>query len=88
MATESMAVVGCTEIKDAYELFMEYVAQGKMKIGRFEDKTEQQLQWWYSDLVEYLKEKEMVNNPECSYAVFMKKKFPQVWEKYMDTVQK
>ncbi len=54
-----------------------------MKIGHFEDKSEQQLEWWYSCIVEYLKEKDMVKTPDCSYAVFIKEKLPQVWEKYM-----
>lgn len=45
--------------------------------------TEQQLNWWYSRPVDYLAEKEMVKNPDCSYAVFVRSKFPQVWEKYL-----
>ena len=64
-------------------LFMDYAAQGKMQIGHFHEKTEQQLAWWYSGLVDYLKEKDMIQIPDCSYARFIQNKFPQVWEKYV-----
>ncbi len=83
LATEPVKVIGCVEIENAYDLFMKYVADGKMKIGHFEEKTEKQLKWWYDGLVDYLKEKDMRNTPDCSYAMFIKKKFPQVWERYM-----
>lgn len=83
LTTKPIEVVRCTGIENAYELFLEYIRQGKMRLGRFEDKTEQQLNWWYSALVDYMKEKDMIKNPDCSYAVFVKDKFPQVWEKYL-----
>ena len=38
------------------------------------------LEWWYSTIIEYLKEKNMIQTPNCSYALFIKEKFPQVWE--------
>ncbi|MBD5474225.1 MAG: hypothetical protein HDR20_15430 [Lachnospiraceae bacterium] len=82
LATESVEVTKCARVENAYELFMEYVKQGKMKIGHFEDKTKQQLEWWYSCCAEYLKEKNMIETPECSYALFIKEKLPQAWEKY------
>lgn len=84
LATEPVQVTECVEIENAYDWFMEYVEQGKMKIGRFEDKTEKQLNWWYDGLVDYLKEKDMRKTLDCSYAMFIKKKFPWVWEKYME----
>ena len=83
LATKPIEVVQCTKIENAYELFLEYIRQGKMQLGRYEDKTEQQLNWWYSEIVDYLKEKDMVKSPDCSYAVFVRNKFPQVWEKYL-----
>lgn len=73
----------CTRIENAYKLFSEYIEQGKMRVSRYEDKTEDQLNWWYSELINYLTEKDMVKTPDCSYAMFIKKKLPQVWEKYM-----
>ena len=86
LATEPIEVVNSIRIENAYELFLKYIGQGKMRLGRFEDKTQQQLDWWYSALVDYLTEKDMINNPDCSYAIFIRKKLPQVWEKYMRKV--
>ena len=83
LATEPVAVKSSVKAENAYDLFMEYVEQGKMKIGRYEDKSAKQLEWWYSELVDYLKEKNMIKTPDCSYALFVKRKFPQVWEKYV-----
>ena len=86
LATKPIEVVQCTRIENAYELFLEYIRQGKMRLGRYEDKTEQQLNWWYSGMVDYMIEKDMVKNPDCSYAAFVRNKFPQVWKKYLTEV--
>ncbi len=83
LATEPVEVVESVRVENAYDLFMEYVKQGKMRISHFEDKSEQQLEWWYSCCVEYLKEKNMIETPDCSYAHFIREKLPQVWEKYI-----
>lgn len=83
LATEPVSVKRAVKVENAYDLFMEYVKQGKMKIGRYEDKSARQLEWWYSRLIEYLKEKNMAETADCSYALFVKKKFPQVWERYL-----
>ena len=87
LATEPIEVVNSIRIENAYELFLEYIRQGKLRLGRFEDKTEQQLDWWYSSIADYLEEKDMVKMPDCSYAVFVRKKLPQVWEKYSRKVK-
>lgn len=87
LATAPIKVGNCTKIENAYELFLGYIKQGKMRIGRFEDKTERELNWWYSAILDYLKEKNMITNSDCSYAVFVKKTFPQVWEKYLTEAQ-
>ena len=81
LATEPVEVTEFLRVENAYALFMEYVKQGKMKVGRFEDKSEKQLDWWYSCCIEYLKEKHMIETPDCSYAAFIKSKLPQVWER-------
>ena len=86
MATEPIEVMKCTKVENAYALFMEYVKQGKMKVSHFEDKSEQQLEWWYSCCVEYLEEKHMIETSECSYASFIKEKLPQVWERYVNGI--
>lgn len=88
LATEPIGVTKCVHVENAYDLFMEYVKRGKMKISHFEDKSEQQLEWWCSCIVEYLKEKNMIETSECSYALFIKERIPQVWEKYLRTVNR
>lgn len=82
LATVPIQVTNSIRVEDAYALFMEYARQGKMKIGRFEDKSGQQLEWWYARTAEYLKEKNMIEMPDCSYARFIREKLPQVWERY------
>lgn len=82
LAVEPVKVSRCTKVENAYDLFMEYAEQGRLKIGCFQDKTKQQMEWWYSRLTAYLKEKNMIEHSDCSYAKFIKDKFPQVWEKY------
>lgn len=83
LATESVKVKKCTRVDNAYNLFMEYARQGKMKVGYFKDKTPEQLEWWYSSIINYLEEKNMSSTPDCSYACFIKKKFPEVWKRYI-----
>lgn len=83
LAIEPIKVTKSVQVENAYDLFMEYVKQGKMKIGYFKDKSEQQLEWWYSCCIEYLKEKNMIEAADCSYASFIKEKLPQVWERYL-----
>ena len=83
LATEPVKVANCIKIENAYNLFLEYETQGKLKIVRFENKTKEQLNWWYASIENDLKEKDMIKKPDCSYAGFIKEKFPQVWEKYI-----
>lgn len=87
LATEPIEVINSIRVENAYELFLEYIRQGKMRLGCFEDKSEQQLDWWYSSIADYMSEKDMVKTPDCSYAVFIRKKLPQVWERYMKKVE-
>ena len=83
LGTAPMEVTGCIEVKNAWDLFQDYLKQGKMRLSRYEDKSERQLEWWWSDLCGYLKEKDMINMPDCSYARFVREKFPWVWERYL-----
>lgn len=83
LATELVAVTKCVQVENAYDLFLDYVKQGKMKIDYFENKTEQQLDWWYSSVTEYMKEKNMIKTPDCSYAAFVREKLPKAWERYV-----
>ena len=83
LATEPITVSKCRTIKNAYELLMEYVARGELIVDRYEDKTPEQLEWWYNGLCGELQRKNMKDIPECSYAKFVREKMPAVWEKYL-----
>ena len=82
LATQPVKVLKEIKVENAYDLFMQYVAEGKMKIGRFEDKTEKAIVNWHSMVLSYVKEKDMIKTPDCSYALFVKEKFPSVWRQY------
>ena len=86
LGTVPLDVVDCIDVPNAYELLQEYIREGKLKISRFEDKTPEQLEWWYSTVADYMKEKDMINTPDCSYARFVREKLPRAWEKYLNKV--
>ncbi len=83
LATEPIKVADAKRIDNAYDYFLDCESNGIMKIGRFEDKSDQALENWYNMIYEYIKEKNMILTPECSYAIFVRNKFPQVWDKYL-----
>ena len=83
LATEPIAVSKCRSVANAYALLMEYVERGALIIDRYEDKTPEQLEWWYNGLCGELQRKNMKDIPDCSYAKFVRKKMPMVWEKYL-----
>ena len=82
LATQPVKVLKEIKVENAYDLFMQYVAEGKMKIGRFEDKTEKAIANWHSMVLSYIKEKDIIKTPDCSYALFVKEKFPSIWRQY------
>ena len=61
LAIEPIKVTSYIPIENAYDLFMEHVKYGRMKIGHFEHKSKKELEWWYSTIIEYLKEKNISN---------------------------
>ena len=71
--------MGCIEVTNAYELFMKYIEEGRMKIGRFEDKSQKELERWYSLTESHIREKHLP--ADCSYTEFVREKFPRVWER-------
>ncbi|MBO5253646.1 MAG: hypothetical protein J6C51_06870 [Clostridia bacterium] len=85
LLTEPVAVAKCTPIENAYKLLQELVERGELIVDRFEDKTPEQLDWWYNGLCEELKRKNMKDIPECSYAQFVQKKLPEVWKRYIES---
>ena len=82
LATVPMKVIECTEIKDCYAWLLEQEKLGTFEINRFEDKSEKEMQWWYKTILDYIDRKGMIETPDCSYAEFVKRKFPKVWEDY------
>lgn len=83
LATKPIEVTGEKKIDNSYDYFLECESKGLLKIGRFEDKSEKALENWYNMIYEYIKEKNMIATPKCSYAKFVQTKFPRVWEKYL-----
>lgn len=85
LATQPLAVTDSKEVKDAWPLFLEFEKQGRMKIARFEDKTPRQLENWYNMIESYIREKDMIKTSDCSYAKFVREKFPHVWDRYISS---
>lgn len=88
LATVPVTVSESLPIDNAYALLKEYERQGKMKIGRFDDKSPRELEMFYKMIIELMREKEMQNTPDCSYARFVRDKLPTVWERFLDEVSK
>ena len=82
LATAPMPILDCLDISNAYEKMLEYEKQGKLIITRFEEKSQRILDHDYQMILDYIRKKNMWKNPECSYALFVKKKFPWIWEQY------
>lgn len=83
LGTSPLQVVHCIEIPEAYEWFLRLEVEKRLIIWGFENWQPDQLEWWYKATLEYLREKEMIHNSECSYALFVQQKLPRVWEKYV-----
>lgn len=86
LGTAPLPVCSCVEVPDAYALMLEYEKQGRLIIARFENKSEKILNHDYSMILDYIRSKQMHKTPDCSYAAFVRKKFPFVWEQYMETL--
>lgn len=86
LATVPVSVSECLPVNNAYALFMEYERLGKMKIGRFEDKSPRELEMFYKMVIKEMCGKGMQNSPECSYARFVRKKLPTVWARFLEEV--
>ncbi len=74
----------CNAVERPYNYFIDCERKGILKIGRFEDKSDKELQGRYNMIYEYIKEKNMIAVPDCSYAKFVRAEFPQVWERYIN----
>lgn len=85
LAAAPIQVSGCMEIANAYEKMLEYQREGKLIIARFEDKPEYIRQHDYQMILAFIRKKEMWKKPDCSYARFVKEKFPWIWEAYTES---
>ena len=75
-----MEVIDTIKVDDAYEFLQQYIRQGKLRVSRYEDKTAAQLDNWYKMIADYMREKNMLDIPDCSYAKFVREKIPEAWE--------
>ena len=82
LGTVPMKVVNYTKISDAYEWFMQEELEYKLKVIRYGTMNRKQMNNWYRMNFDYIKDKNMIKTPECSYAKFVQWKFPHVWEQY------
>lgn len=82
LSEKPVAISGCTYVPDCYPWLLEKERQGLLLVHRFKEKTSRQLEVFNRMLVAELKEKNMLQTPDCSYARFVRQKFPQVWEQY------
>lgn len=82
LGVSDMIPVECMEISNCFEWLTEQEKQNLFVLKRFEDKSKDELDKWYSKIQQYITDKNMINTPDCSYAKFIRTKFPQVWSSY------
>lgn len=86
LAVTPMPVLDCQTITDCYKWLMEQQKRGAFILKKYTDKTPAQLASMHRQLIQYLNEKNMKENPACSYAKFIQTKFPTVWEAYIKQI--
>lgn len=79
---KELKVTGCIEIENLYDWLMEEEDMGRFRLYLFENKTRQELLIWENTILRYLAANKMMENPDCSYAKFVREKLPKTWEKY------
>lgn len=83
LSVQPIRVDGAMEVPDAYALLRDYEARGKLIVSRFEEKSQRELDLYYNAIRNYMQEKRMHLTPDCSYARFVRQKFPFVWENFI-----
>ena len=76
----SMKVIDRVKVDDAYAFLQDYIRQGKLKVSKYEDKSATALENWNRMIAGYMREKNMLEMPDCSYAKFVREKIPRAWE--------
>jgi hypothetical protein len=82
LSTIPLQVTDKKEIKDLYSWFIDCEKDGRLVVRRYEHQSRRLLEWYDNDILEYIREKRMIETPDCSYAKFVREKFPQVWQRY------
>jgi hypothetical protein len=80
LGTVPMKVIDYTIISNAYEWFMNEELENRLRVVRYGTMSKKQMNHWYRMIFDYIKNKDMIKTPECSYAKFVQWKFPHVWE--------
>lgn len=86
LSVQPLPVSGCIEVPNAYEQLLAYERQGRLIINRYETLSERYLNFYYGMILNYIKQKEMQRTPDCSYARFVREKFPFIWEQYIQSI--
>lgn len=87
LGTVPIPVTDCQYVPDAFSLLQEYIRQGRMAVNRFEDMTKPDLEFYYGMIRSHMRKKQMHRKPDCSYARFVREKFPSLWEQFIRETQ-
>lgn len=68
-----------TEISDVYEKLLEHEKNGELIIEQYETLSEKKKAWIENIIKSEIEKHDLKNNPENSYAKFIRKRFPELW---------
>ena len=74
-------VAGCEELPDVYEWLLRAEAEKLLCVSRFHEKTQEELSRWYEQIGAEARSLHLPQNPDCSYARFLRENIPQAWGK-------
>lgn len=75
-----LPVAECVELPDVCEWLLREEAAGRLRVGRYQKKTREELDGWYAMIRREIAERGLRENPDCSYARFLRENIPQAWE--------
>lgn len=79
-AAKPVPVDGCIPLLDVYAALLEYEAAGKLRIVRYETLTEGQKQQRDRMIAKEIEDCRLKENGDCDYSIFLKERFPHLWE--------
>jgi hypothetical protein len=77
---ENVPIDKCIEVIDIYENFLDYEKQGKLIIQRYETLSQKMLSFINVAVQSEIKENRLKNRPDLGYSLFLKSRFPNIWE--------